>query len=177
MILVGVTAILTGLPLPTCAENEDWANKYLKTTVTESIDRSVGGDVTGRTVVTDTRIEVRRKVTEVTRVDSNGIERVVSRKTDSYDSLSTRAIPIETVIEKPRTRGGPLVAMSVTTILKRGKTQVATYETRDPGRGTLVISKRITTTINDRGEKVTTLETPNQHGILVVTRKTVLSTR
>ncbi len=175
MFLVGVMAYLPGLPLNSCAQNDDWANEYIKTTVTETVDRGVDGGIKGRTVVTDTKIEVRRRVTEVTRVDSNGIERVVSRKTDSYDSLSTRAVPIETVIEAPKTASGPLVVTSVTTILKKGRAQVTTYEKRDPKRGRLTITKRITSTVNDRGERVVTTETPNKHGLLVVTKKTVIS--
>ncbi len=175
--LAGLAACLPGLLLPLCAQNEDWTKKYVKTTVTETVDRNLDGNITGRTVVTDSRMEVRRKVTEVTRVDTNGIVHVVSRKTESFDSLALRAIPIETVIEKPETPGGRLVVTAITTIVKTDDGQVTTYEARDPGRGALTITKRITSSVNDHGQKVLTVETPDKHGRLVVTKTTIQTSR
>lgn len=173
VLLAGVLAVVPGLlPTSSAAENGDWTTEYLKTAVTETIDRNLDGDVTGRTVVTDTKIEVRRKVTEITRVDSNGFERVVSRKTESYDSVAVRAVPIETVTESLETAGGRLVVMAVTTVTKTPKGQVTTYEKRDPRRHGLVVTKRTTSTINDLGHKIVTTEMRDKGGELVTTRTT-----
>jgi hypothetical protein len=176
--LAGVSAILPIiLPSLAVAENGDWTTEYLKTAVTETVDRDIEGDVTGRTVVTDTKIEVRRKVTESSRVDSNGVERVVSRKTESYDSVATRAIPIETVIESIDPSNGLLVATAVTTVTKNPSGQVTTYEARDPKRRSLHITKRITSILNEQGDRVVTIEVPDRNGRLVVTKTTTQSTR
>lgn len=178
MVLAGFSAFLPGLLFSSLgAENVDWTTEYLKTAVTETVDRNLDGDLTGRTVVTDTKIEVRRRVTETTRVDSNGIERVASRKTESYDSVASRAVPIETVVESFETSSGLLVVKSVVTVTKTRNGQVTTYETRDPKRRRLAVSKRVTSKINDLGHRIATTEVPDGNGNLVVVKTTTQSTR
>lgn len=177
LIFVGVAAWFQGLPPSARAEGDDWIGEYTRTSIAETIERDTDGNITGRTVVTDTRVAVRQKITEVRKADTNGVEHLVSRKTDTYDSFDPRALPVEIVIEKQSdTEDKSLVITSVTTVVMAGFDKITTYETRDPGRNTLVISKRVTSGINKLGQKVITIETPDEYGNLVVTKTTTYST-
>jgi hypothetical protein len=176
-ILVVVAAWLQVPPLSARAESDDWVSEYTRTSIAETIKRNTDGDITERTVVTDTKVLVRQKVMEVRQIDTNGIEHVVSRRTDIYDSLAPRVLPIETTIEKQLEAGsGSLVVTAVTTIVTMGSTQTTTYEKRDPERERLVITKRVTKKIDDLGQQILSIETPDQFGNLVVTQTTTLST-
>jgi len=175
--LFGVMAYVLAFNLSSRAGDSDWLSEYVKTTTTETVDRDTEGGVTGRTVVTDTTVEMRRKVTEVVRVDTNGIDHIVSRRTDSYDSLSARAVPIRSVIEEPETEGGHLVTTSATTVTRLPNGQITTYEERDSDLARLAITKRVTSLVNKHGEKVVTTEVPDKYGNLVVTKTTITSNR
>ena len=142
---------------------------------TEVFDLNSDGDIVGRTVTTDTTIALRSKVVEVHGVDSNGLEYVASRKTETYDSLKSGAQPKKIVVEKALEPGDKLIVTAVTTIVKNGSNMVTTYQGIDKRTGELVISKRVMNGVDDEGRFVTTIESRGKDGSLNVIKTTVKS--
>lgn len=176
LIVLMAMVLSCALPLSALAAKDGETSEYAQTSVTETTERNTNGEITGRTVVTDTRVAVRQKTTEICHVDTNGVESLTSRKTETFDSLAPGSAPIEIVIEERLDQKDEALAVtSVITRRKTGTSSVTTYEERDSEQGRLVIAKRVTSEVDRLGQRIVTTETLDEHGDLVVTKRTTLS--
>lgn len=173
--LIAVALVSFSLVGSLCADDKISLKDHAKVLTTEVFDLNSDGDIVGRTVTTDTTIALRSKVVEVHGVDSNGLEYVASRKTETYDSLRPGAQPNKIIVEKALEPGDELIVTAVTTIVKNGAGTITTCQGLDKKTGELVISKRVVTGVDDEGRFVTTIESRSKDGSLNVIKTTVKS--
>ena len=172
-VIVTVSAVLVvGVA---CADGTDdgnrWIDEYIRTTTTETINADNEGRVKDRTTVVDTQVEVRRKVTETTRVDTNGVETVVYRRTEGYNTVYRSAQPVSIVVEGCDADGHSMVVKSITTVTATANGSITTVESRDKS-GALVVTRRTTYDRDATGLETSTIETLGANGELVVTQTT-----
>lgn len=154
-----------------CAEENNVLKDFSKTTTTQTFNLNTDGDITGRTVVEETSVVMKVKETNVYNVDSNGLEYVSSRTTETCDHGGA----VKTVVEESDGVGGDLYVTAITTVERNGSTVATTYQTIDSKLGVLVVSRRVTTGIDDQGRSVTTTEERDEYGKLKVIKTVITS--
>jgi len=148
-------------------KDNDWINSYIVVDKTEIVNRDQNGNVNSIVVVKDSKVSVRRKVTETRTVNSAGEERVISRRIETYDSLGGSVVVVEGEVEGYV----GLVPVSMTTVVKLPGGTVTTVQCRN-GVGSMPIASRVTTAKDNDGATTTVVEAPDKHGNLVEVQTT-----
>lgn len=144
-------------------EDAVWASPHVADKVTQTIDQDESGTVQGATVVHESRIALQRVVTEVQKRDETGQLRVVSRTTETTNTIGNK----EKVVEQAVKGYSDIVVVSVTRLTKTPTTETTTTETRNAA-GELALTRRVMTTIESDGSKKTVVETADASGTLSV---------
>ena len=163
-----VMILCSSLSLRAASDDEaKWVKKYVVVRTTETVNRNTAGMVTSTTVVRESRISVRRRVTEVKAKDKHGAMRLVSRRTETYDSAGGSI-----TVEEGRVKGREgLVAVSTVTVEKTDTGQITTTQRRKPN-GTMGVVRCVTVSKSKDGTSTTTVAVPDKHGDLVVIQTT-----
>lgn len=157
------------LMLPACAYAADDGDLRVITKSTETVDRNVQGEITGKTRVDETRISHRKVVTENIGFDTNGLETVTRRTTSITDTTGSTVTTVET--RDPATL---LMALASETTVQREPRGRTITTTRLPDAvGNLIISGRtIVIEPIPKGDRVTELWKPGDDGHLRLSSRT-----
>lgn len=156
-------------PFSLSAEDDPLAPyKVTQTTQTETYDDN--GHVTGKEVIKDSKVDIKERIVEKYVRNGDGI-RLVGRTTTFQDTTGKVVTTVEASL---RPDADDPVVINVTTFTKDASgNSMTTIETRNV-RGELDITRRVTVTKDKDGNRtVTTVETLDKYGRLVITSQTV----
>lgn len=143
-------------------ECNDWVKNHAIIKTTEIKDHDDHGAVRGSRTVTTTLINIVQTVTEIRKADATGNLIVISRTTETIDTLGGKAAIIENLLPGHST----LIPTSITTIQKTSDGLVTTVQNRGTN-GAMRIANRTTTLTHPDGSTQTTVEYPDKQGRLI----------
>lgn len=144
---------------------DDPLEPYRISQVTETLTYDSEGHVTGKEVVSDSKVDIKEKIVERHVANSHGGLRLVGRTTTIQDTQG-KIVTTTEALSNPTSPA--LVVANITTLTKDANGgSVTTTESRDAG-GNLSINRRVTVARED-GQTITTVETLDKNSRLVVT--------
>lgn len=162
-----ITCIIAGSTLINGFAND--SNYHADQKITETINRDVDGNLVSIVRIAVTRVSHTETVTDTLTKNGIGQLRISGRKTEQVDTFGNKTTIEESLSGEPL----QLTISSITTLTK-GANDSSITETQTPdSNGALIVSQRIVIARNEAGALITTVETRNDQGQMIVTKQEV----